>query len=287
MARPRHTTTPPAAPRRVAREGPGRARRPRLARARRARASSSPSRSFNFDFPSGTVEGDTFLGIEGNGWTWVVFAAAGLLLLLGSPIHWGAKSMAFIVGVAMRRRRADRALRRRRHPRHRRHQQLDEADHGRRAAPALILLSMMPRVGRRRGGAPVATRRDRELDEPAAASRDRDLDEPATAIASDRGPRAGRDRRAHDQHPARSTTAARARRSRARPRRGRLRAEARQTPRRTGLRPRGGVGAGRVRDDDVLARADGGDHLGQRLGTLLVDREDAVVRAARARAGRA
>jgi hypothetical protein len=57
--------------------------------------------SFNFDFPSGTVEGGTFLGIEGNGWTWGLFAAAGLLLLLGSPIHWGAKSMAFIVGVAM------------------------------------------------------------------------------------------------------------------------------------------------------------------------------------------
>ena len=30
-----------------------------------------------------------------------MFAAAGLLLLLGSPIHWGAKSMAFIVGVAL------------------------------------------------------------------------------------------------------------------------------------------------------------------------------------------
>ena len=58
-------------------------------------------RSFTFDFPSGTVEGDTFFGIEGNGWTWIMFAAAGLLLLLGSPIHWGAKSMAFIVGVAL------------------------------------------------------------------------------------------------------------------------------------------------------------------------------------------
>ena len=31
----------------------------------------------------------------------MLFAAAGLLLLLGSPIHWGAKSMAFIVGVAL------------------------------------------------------------------------------------------------------------------------------------------------------------------------------------------
>jgi hypothetical protein len=57
------------------------------------------SRSFSFDFPRGLVEGATFIGIEGNGWTWVVFAAAGLLLLLGAPIHWGAKSMAFIVGV--------------------------------------------------------------------------------------------------------------------------------------------------------------------------------------------
>src|SRR3954453_19005253 len=59
------------------------------------------NQSFTFDAPSGTVQGSTFLGIEGNGWTWALFAAAGLLLLLGSPIHWGAKSMAFIVGVAM------------------------------------------------------------------------------------------------------------------------------------------------------------------------------------------
>ena len=57
--------------------------------------------SFTFDVPDGTVNGSTFLGIEGNGWTWTLFAAAGLLLMLGSPIHWGAKSMAFIVGVAI------------------------------------------------------------------------------------------------------------------------------------------------------------------------------------------
>src|SRR4051794_6592994 len=57
--------------------------------------------SFTMDAPSGTVNGGTFLGIEGNGWTWVLFAAAGLLLLLGAPLHWGAKSMAFVVGVAM------------------------------------------------------------------------------------------------------------------------------------------------------------------------------------------
>ena len=41
------------------------------------------------------------------------------------------------------------------------------------AGAALVVLSMMPRVGRRRGGAPVATRRerDRELDAPARERR--------------------------------------------------------------------------------------------------------------------
>src|SRR3954464_15073392 len=45
-------------------------------------------------------DGATFIGIEGNGWTWVAFGVGGLLLLLGAPIHWGAKSMAFMVGIA-------------------------------------------------------------------------------------------------------------------------------------------------------------------------------------------
>jgi len=121
--------------------------------------------SFTFDAPSGTVEGGTFLGIEGNGWTWVAFAAAGLLLLLGSPIHWGAKSMAFIVGVAF----VVGAL-----------IALSDGDDilgivamnnwtklimGA-AGAGLIVLSMLPRVGRRAGGPPLATRRDRELEEP-------------------------------------------------------------------------------------------------------------------------
>jgi hypothetical protein len=57
--------------------------------------------SFTTDPPDGTVTGDTWLGIEGNGWTWVLFAGAGLLLLLSAPMHWGAKAMALIVGVAM------------------------------------------------------------------------------------------------------------------------------------------------------------------------------------------
>jgi hypothetical protein len=58
------------------------------------------STDFTMHPPSGTVNGGTFIGIEGNGWTWVGFAAGGLLLLLGSPLHWGAKSMAFVVGIA-------------------------------------------------------------------------------------------------------------------------------------------------------------------------------------------
>jgi hypothetical protein len=131
------------------------------------------SRSFGFDAPSGTVQGTNFIGIEGNGWTWVVFAAAGLLLLLGSPIHWGAKSMAFIVGVVF----VVGAL-------------IALSDGSDilgivatnnwtklimgAAGAALIVFSMMPRVGRRRGGAPVATRRDRALEEPADRRFDRD-----------------------------------------------------------------------------------------------------------------
>ena len=115
------------------------------------------SRSFDFNAPDGTVNGTTFLGIEGNGWTWALFAAGGLLLLLGSPVHWGAKSMAFIVGVAYLV-GALIAL-------------SDGTDilgifatnnwtklvMGAGGA-ALILLSMMPRVGRRAGTPPVAER---------------------------------------------------------------------------------------------------------------------------------
>jgi hypothetical protein len=58
------------------------------------------STDFTTAAPDGTVNGGTFIGIEGNGWTWLGFAAGGLLLLLGAPVHWGAKSMAFMVGIA-------------------------------------------------------------------------------------------------------------------------------------------------------------------------------------------
>lgn len=49
----------------------------------------------------GDVLGETFLGIEGNGWTNLLFAAGGALLLLGAPLHWGAKSLSLIVGLVL------------------------------------------------------------------------------------------------------------------------------------------------------------------------------------------
>ena len=57
--------------------------------------------SFDMSPVDGTVSGDTFLGIEGNGWTNALWVAAGLLLVFGAPMHWGAKSMAIIVGLAL------------------------------------------------------------------------------------------------------------------------------------------------------------------------------------------
>ena len=57
------------------------------------------------DFAASPVDGDvtgsTWLSIAGNGWTWALFAAAGLLLMLAAPMHWGAKTMALIVGLAL------------------------------------------------------------------------------------------------------------------------------------------------------------------------------------------
>ena len=59
------------------------------------------STNFTMDAPNGDVTGGTWLGIEGNGWTWLLFAAAGVLLLISAPMHWSAKTMAMIVGLAM------------------------------------------------------------------------------------------------------------------------------------------------------------------------------------------
>ena len=51
--------------------------------------------------PTGAVYGKTWLGLEVNGWSGLLFVAAGLLLLLGAPMHWGAKSMSLIVGISL------------------------------------------------------------------------------------------------------------------------------------------------------------------------------------------
>jgi hypothetical protein len=49
----------------------------------------------------GTVNGSTWLGLEGNGWTNVLFAGSGALLLFGAPLHWGAKTLALVVGLVL------------------------------------------------------------------------------------------------------------------------------------------------------------------------------------------
>jgi hypothetical protein len=59
------------------------------------------STNFGMNAPDGDVTGGTWLGIEGNGWTWLLFAAAGILLLVSAPLHWSAKTMAMIVGLVM------------------------------------------------------------------------------------------------------------------------------------------------------------------------------------------
>jgi hypothetical protein len=51
--------------------------------------------------PTGAVYGKTWLGLDVNGWTGLLFTAAGLLLLLGAPMHWGAKTMSLIVGISL------------------------------------------------------------------------------------------------------------------------------------------------------------------------------------------
>jgi len=56
---------------------------------------------FTADPVDGTAQGTKWLGLEANGWSNLLFAAAGALLLFGSPLHWGAKSLGLIVGLAL------------------------------------------------------------------------------------------------------------------------------------------------------------------------------------------
>jgi hypothetical protein len=57
--------------------------------------------SFAQHAPNGAVHGGTWVGVEVDGWTGVLFIAAGLLLLLAAPRHWGAKGMSLSVGLAL------------------------------------------------------------------------------------------------------------------------------------------------------------------------------------------
>jgi hypothetical protein len=55
----------------------------------------------NFDSSplDGTVNGDTWLGIEGNGWSNLLAIGAGGILLFGAQLHWAAKTTALVVGL--------------------------------------------------------------------------------------------------------------------------------------------------------------------------------------------
>jgi len=48
----------------------------------------------------GTVDGDTWLGIEGNGWSNLLAIGAGGVLMFGAQLHWSAKTTALLVGLA-------------------------------------------------------------------------------------------------------------------------------------------------------------------------------------------
>ena len=57
--------------------------------------------SFAADPISGTANGKTWLGLEVNAWSSLLFIGAGALLLFGSPLHWGAKTLSLVVGLVL------------------------------------------------------------------------------------------------------------------------------------------------------------------------------------------
>jgi hypothetical protein len=56
---------------------------------------------FAMHVPHGAVHGKKWLGIEVNGWSDLLFIAAGLALLLAAPLHWGAKGMSMLVALVL------------------------------------------------------------------------------------------------------------------------------------------------------------------------------------------
>jgi hypothetical protein len=126
--------------------------------------------SFAVDFPSGTVHGKTWLGLEVNAWSSLLFVAAGVLLLISAPAHWAAKTMSLIVGLVLLA-AAVIAL-------YDKHDVLGifAANGPTRlvwgvAGLLLIVLSLLPRVGRKNATA------DRERREPRRFGRDTSWDE--------------------------------------------------------------------------------------------------------------
>src|SRR4051794_15798730 len=58
-------------------------------------------RSFTAHALDGTVNGKTWLGLEVNGWSDLLFIGAGAALMFGAPLDWGAKSLSLIVGLVL------------------------------------------------------------------------------------------------------------------------------------------------------------------------------------------
>ncbi len=58
-------------------------------------------RSFTTHALDGTVNGETWLGLEVNGWSDLLFIGAGAALMFSAPLHWGAKSVSLIVGLVL------------------------------------------------------------------------------------------------------------------------------------------------------------------------------------------
>lgn len=107
------------------------------------------------NIPHGSVYGVRWIGVMVNGWAAVLCAAAGLALVLGAPAHWSAKTMALIVAAVLGAAaiigliRGNGIF------------GIFAADHVTEivwgaAAVVLLLLSLMPRVGRRSTVPPTA-----------------------------------------------------------------------------------------------------------------------------------
>ena len=59
------------------------------------------SHGFALHIPHGSVQGKHWIGLLVNGWSELLFIAAGLALALFAPAHWGAKSMSMLVGLVL------------------------------------------------------------------------------------------------------------------------------------------------------------------------------------------